>query len=279
MIYQSKETLLYLDNISVSYDEKVLTDPTKSYVLKNVNLEEKDTVREGVITGQTIAFVGRSGRGKSSLFKVLTGLLKPTDGRALVKDFNGADGAAKIVGEGDVGFVNQKYTLFRHKTVEESLFFALRNSKMTKEEKKFRVENILENWQMTNQRGKYPNEMSGGQQQRTAIMEQVLSSGNFIVLDEPFSGLDVGNIKSVKKSFSNITTENDLNTIIFSTHDINLAVELADSIHIVGHPIGESSYSTIVKSYDLKQMGLAWREFGVEHLDLVNQITNELLLS
>lgn len=269
--YSQKETLLYLDNVSVAYGDHV--------VLKDVNLIEKDTVRDGLTTGQTIAVVGRSGRGKSSLFKVLTGLIQPTVGKILIKDFNGAPGAAKQVGEGDVGFVNQKYTLFRHKTVEQSLMFALRKSKLTAQEKKERVEGLLEHWHMTEHRSKYPNELSGGQQQRTAIMEQVLSSGNFIVLDEPFSGLDVGNIESVKRSFQKIASENDLNTIIFSTHDINLAVELADSIYVVGKPEPQASYSTILKNYDLKSLGLAWQEFGASHLQLVNQIKQDLLNS
>jgi polar amino acid transport system ATP-binding protein len=100
-----------------------------------------------------------------------------------------------------------------------------------------------------------------------------------MILDEPFSGLDVGNIEKVKQSFDKISAANELNTIIFSTHDIRLAAELADSIYVVGFPEGETSYSTILKHYDLKAIGLAWQSYGDGHRKLVSDIKELLLKS
>lgn len=105
-----------------------------------------------------------------------------------------------------------------------------------------------------------------------------------MVLDEPFSGLDIGNIMSVKKAFQLINESHDLNTIIFSTHDIELAVELADSIYILGYPQQKdgklNSAGTILKHFDLKQMGLAWHDgFSSQHLDCVNMIKELMLKS
>ena len=100
-----------------------------------------------------------------------------------------------------------------------------------------------------------------------------------MVFDEPFSGLDVGNIQNVKNSFNLIQQSHELNTIIFSTHDMNLAVELADSIYVIGHKDGCKDHSTIVKHYDLKEMGLAWEQFSPEHLKLVEEIKQVLLNS
>jgi polar amino acid transport system ATP-binding protein len=91
---------------------------------------------------------------------------------------------------------------------------------------------------LTEHKDKYSCELSGGQRQRTAIIEQMLTSKHFMILDEPFSGLDVGNIEKVKLSFDKISAANELNTIIFSTHDIRLAVELSDSIYILGKHVG-----------------------------------------
>lgn len=273
MNYELKDTILYLDKVELGYGYGA----DYKCVLRDVNLVEKDVVREGYITGQVIAIVGRSGRGKSTLFKALTGLVKPRSGQVLVTELNSAvAGSAKMVGEGDVGFVDQKYTLFRHKTVYQTLMSAQRKSKRTKAEKKEVVDKYLTEWGLVKQKDQYPCELSGGQRQRTAIIEQILSSGHFMVLDEPFSGLDVGNIKSAKEAFDLIKEDHELNTIIFSTHDMQLAVELADSIYIVGHKDGNTEYSTIVNHYDLKEMGLAWREFGPEHLAFQKQLTTEL---
>lgn len=278
--YDQKDIVLHAESISVVYDGKT--------ILKDINFAERDTIRPGRAQGQTIAFVGRSGRGKSTLFKILTGLETPATGRVLIPDYsqpvsNGQQ-PAKIVQEGDVGFVNQKYTLFRHKTVYQALTFALRKSNLTKEEKKEKVLNHLRDWGLEKHRDAYPNELSGGQRQRTAILEQLLSSGYYMVLDEPFSGLDVGNILNVKKSFQLINESNELNTIIFSTHDIELAVELADSIYVIGYPSNGTEefhqYGTILKHYDLKQLGLAWHDgLRKEHLDCVNEIKEIMLRS
>jgi polar amino acid transport system ATP-binding protein len=100
-----------------------------------------------------------------------------------------------------------------------------------------------------------------------------------MVFDEPFSGLDVGNIEKVKQSFDKIQNNNELNTIIFSTHDIKLAIELADSIYVIGHPEGETEYSTILKNFDLKAMGLAWQEYGDGHRKVYNDIKELMLKS
>ncbi|GAA5030346.1 hypothetical protein GCM10011506_19450 [Marivirga lumbricoides] len=275
MSYSKENTLLYVENLSVAYGDKV--------IIKDINFVENDIVREGSTTGQVICFVGRSGRGKSTLFRALTGLVKPTTGKILIADTLTEGGNdAKEVCEGDVGFVDQKYTLFRNKTVYEALTFALRKQKLSKEEKHEKIISYLEEWGLEKVKDQYPNELSGGQRQRTAIIEQIFCSGHYMVLDEPFSGLDVGNIEDAKKAFNMISSLHSFNTIIYSTHDIELAAELADSIYVIGYPTidGEhANYGTIVKHFDMKELGLAWKEFGLGHIEVVKQIKAAMLAS
>jgi ABC-type nitrate/sulfonate/bicarbonate transport system ATPase subunit len=277
MSYRAEETILYVDKLSVGYKDKNGKD---KQILKDITIVEKDIIRDGhESTGQTIAFIGRSGRGKSTLFKALTGLLLPTSGQVLITDFKTTDKTdAKQVSEGDIGFVDQKYTIFRHKTVYQICQYALRKSTLTKPEKEALIKEYLTDWGLMEHKDKYSGELSGGQRQRTAIIEQMLTSKHFMILDEPFSGLDVGNIEKVKESFGRILSADEYNTIIFSTHDIRLAVELADSIYIVGFPEGET-VSTIVKHYDLKAMGLAWEPYGNGHRQVVTEIKELLLKS
>jgi ABC-type nitrate/sulfonate/bicarbonate transport system ATPase subunit len=277
--YEKKDTILHVDNIRVAYGDKV--------IISDVNFAEKDIFRPGRTQGQTIAFVGRSGRGKSTLFRALTGLEKPTVGRVLIPDFSKevVDGKqpAKMVNEGDVGFVNQKYTLFRNKTVYQALSFALRKSRLSKEEKHDKIMHYLRDWGLEPHKDQYPCELSGGQRQRTAILEQLLSSGYYMVLDEPFSGLDIGNIENVKTAFSLINESHELNTIIFSTHDIELAVELADSLYVLGYEDPgnpHEAYGTIIKHFDLKELGLAWHDgLSSFHHDCVMEIKQCMLRS
>lgn len=271
--YKVCEPLLYVDKLSVGYDGKM--------ILKDVSFVEHNITREGHnSTGQTIAFVGRSGRGKSTLFKALTGLIKPTTGQILITDMDSPDkDDAKPVREGDIGFVDQKYTLFRHETIDQIFMYALRKSKLTKPEKKELIDKYLNEWGLAEHRKKYSCELSGGQRQRTAIIEQMLTSKHFMILDEPFSGLDIGNIEKVKQSFKRISDDNEYNTIIFSTHDIKLAIEMADSIYVIGQPEGITDYSTIVKHFDLKAMGLAWTEYNDAHRAVFSDIYELMLRS
>lgn len=271
--YKVGEPLLCVDKLSVGYNGKM--------ILKDINLTEHNITREGhKSTGQTIAFIGRSGRGKSTLFKALTGLITPSTGQVLITDMDSEDkDDAKPVKEGDIGFVDQKYTLFRHETIDQICMYALRKSKLTKPEKKELIDKYLNEWGLAEHRNKYSCELSGGQRQRTAIIEQMLTSKHFMILDEPFSGLDVGNIEKVKQSFQRISDDNEYNTIIFSTHDIKLAIEMADSIYIVGFPEGVTDYSTIVKHFDLKAMGLAWSEYNDGHRAVYKEIYELLLRS
>ena len=276
MGHSFKESLLYVENLSIAYDDKI--------IIKDVSLIEKDVVREGVEnTGQTIAIVGRSGRGKSTFFKALTGLVKPQTGKILIKDFTSKEeNAAKPVQEGDIGFVDQKYTLFRHKTVTQTLQFALRKSALSQTEKDKKIKEYINKWGLETCVDKYPNELSGGQRQRTAIIEQLFSSDQFIIMDEPFSGLDVGNIEEVKKAFDLLSETSEYNTLLFSTHDIKLAIELSQSIYVIGYPTingDKKDYGTVVAKYDLRDMGLAWKEYGEDHRKLYKEIVHQMMIS
>ena len=235
MSYKEKDTILYLDKVSVGYPDK--NDHKKvNMILKDISLMEKDIVRDGhTATGRIIAIIGRSGRGKSTFFKALTGLLKPTSGKVLIPNFDGKHGMdAKEVEVGDVGLVNQGYTLFRHKTVNQIMHYAMRKDKRPLTEKNAVITAYLTEWDLIEHINKYPVEMSGGSRQRVAILEQLLTSKHFIVLDEMTSGLDPSAKEHVRESINKVANLDELNTIIMSTHDIEFAVSMADSIYVIG---------------------------------------------
>lgn len=277
---ESEQPILTVEDLSVAYDGKK--------IIQDIQLIEKDVTRPGMIQGQSIAIVGRSGRGKSTFFRSLAGLEKPTTGHIMLSDLSCETEDClpplKHVAEGDVGFVDQNYTLFRHKTIQQAMEFCMRKDKRSKKEKAEVIETHLYNWGLEQVKDQYPNELSGGQRQRTAILEQVLSSTNYIILDEPFSGLDVGNIQNVINAFQLINQSHELNTIIFSTHDIDLAVRLADVIYVIGYPTLENGeldrIGTIVNKFDLKAEGLAWQDqFSNRHFQMAETVRAAILQS
>ena len=187
------------------------------------------------------------------------------------------------VREGDVGFVSQNYVLFRHKTILQAMHFAMRKREdLTETEKEQTIERHLKDWGLYQVKDQYPNELSGGQRQRTAILEQVLSSTNYIIMDEPFSGLDVGNIQNVINAFRLINLSHELATIIFCTHDIELAVQLADSLYVIGYPKRPDGtmdpVGTLVNHFDMKERGVAWSDrLSREHQVLVEEVKQAIL--
>lgn len=223
--------------------------------------------------GQIVAVLGRSGGGKSTFFKLLAGLNKPTTGEILIP--NGGD-ILTPVKEGAVGFVQQTYPLSRNQSVRSMLMEAAAMGKVPRRERRAMVDQYLKDWGIYNQSGQSANQLSGGQRQRVAIIEQLLCSHHFIILDEPFSGLDVKNTEALKETFRKITTVDEINTIFFSTHVIQLATELADQIFVIGYEYDEQGNQleggTIVAQYDLKAMGIAWRPYGAEHRKLRYEI-------
>ncbi len=275
-IYTEHECLIEINNLYVQYEDKI--------ILRNIGNETipfriNDIHREGIKQGQVVAVLGKSGSGKSTLFKCIAGLVPPSKGRIIIpKDFTSKE--YKNIEEGDVGFVQQSYPLSRNQSVFDMLKDAVVMGKH-KEDAETIINNYLSDWGLTEQKNLFPKQLSGGQKQRVAIIEQLLCSHFFIVLDEPFSGLDVKNIEEVKDAIQTLTTTSEINTVIFSTHNIELAVSIADSIYLISKEKdsqgSELPGGTITAHYDLKKLGIAWTPYSKEHISIVEKLKAKML--
>ncbi len=277
--YTLAEDLVIVEDISVAYGNKI--------IIRDIGTDQipfviKDVQRVNMHQGQTVAVLGRSGRGKSTFFKALTGIVNPVKGSIKIPD-DKKPGNYRNVKEGDVGFVQQNFPLSRNQTVFQMLKDAIEQGNTPSSQHSDIINEQLEKWGLIEQKNLATNQLSGGQKQRVAIIEQLLCSHHFMIFDEPFSGLDVCNIEDVKDSFKKITTSNEINTIIFSTHDIELAVELADVIYIMGYVQNTAGQfepgGTLVGCYDLKKLNLAWTNYSNEHKELVDMIKKQFAVS
>ncbi len=277
--YTLAEDLLVVENLTVAYGNKVII---RDIGTAQIPFVIKDIQRENMQQGQTVAVLGRSGRGKSTFFKAITGIVQPNTGSIKIPDTK-QQGYFRIVKEGDVGFVQQNFPLSRNQTIYQMLQNAAAQGQIAVGERNTIIDHHIESWGLKEQRNLAPNQLSGGQKQRVAIIEQLLCSHHFMVFDEPFSGLDICNIEDVRDSFRKITAINEINTIIFSTHDIDLAVELADQIYIIGYEQNTSGQfvpgGTLVGYYDLKKLNLAWQDFSAGHKELVDMIKKQFRFS
>ena len=249
--YAYKDPILTLDNISMSFQGEP--------ILRDISAQVLDVTRPNMRQGQVVGFYGRSGIGKSVLCRIMAGLIRPSGGTVAVGQ------AQQAVAPGMVGFVQQRYPLFDHRTLLDNLLVAAQR-KYAPAEAHQHVEAYLERFGLTPHRRKYPALLSGGQRQRAAIAQQLLCSDHLILLDEPFSGLDVAMIDEVKRIIVEVTTMDELNTVIIVSHDIVTTTALADRLWLLGYEHDAAGAlvpgATISPQhqYNLAEMGLAWHE-------------------
>ena len=243
--YIKQDTLIKVENVSLSYGDKL--------ILRDVNFEIKDIVRPGITQGQVVSLIGRSGIGKTQLFKILAGLNNPSSGKITLH-------SGKPVKPGDMGVVFQNFYLFEWRTIYQSLeLSAKKNPNFKGHDIKKEINKYAEQFQLSEHLSKYPQQLSGGQKQRVSIIQQLLNGSSFILFDEPFSGLDVLVLEKIINLILQVSLSDEFKTLIIVSHDIETAVSLSDTVFILGKE-GNKEGATIKKEIDLCSRGLAWNE-------------------
>ena len=237
-------TLLQVQNINLQYDDKI--------ILHDINFCIKDIIRPGVQQGQVVSLIGRSGIGKTQLFKILSGLQQPTSGNVWINQ-------QQQVKAGDMGVIFQNYYLFEWRTIVQSLMMAAKQNPLLKGEEKTIIDKYATDFNLKEHLHKYPQQLSGGQKQRVSIIQQLLKGSNFLLLDEPFSGLDVCMLDKVTDLLLQLSISDELKTLIIVSHDISTSVAISDTVFILGNEVGKPG-ATIKKEIDLIERGLAWQQ-------------------
>lgn len=206
--------------------------------IKNLNFKYKNSL-ENVIKdfnlnikkGDIVCILGESGCGKSTILRLIAGLDEPFSGSISINDKIVVDENNFVYPENrGIGMVFQDYALFPHMTVEENIKFGLK--KMTSEEKKKRVKEVLRLINLQGYEKRYPYELSGGQQQRVALARAIAPKPSLILLDEPFSNLDAHLQSKIRQELKEIIKETGI-TSIFVTHDKEDAEAIADEIVVL----------------------------------------------
>ena len=256
--YNKKETLLRASNVSLCYGDKC--------ILRDIDFSIRDIVRPGLQQGQVVSLVGRSGIGKTQLFRVLSGLQKPSSGTITIHERKPAEvggGAIEVwrdrpVQPGDMGVIFQNYYQFGWRTVRQSLLLAARKNAALAGKEEDAIRDYATRFDIGDVLGRYPSQLSGGQQQRVSIIQQLLKGSDFLLLDEPFSGLDICVLEKVTELLLQVSLSDELKTLIIVSHDIATTVAISDTVFILGRT-ADGEGSTLVREIDLIERGLAWR--------------------
>ncbi len=207
--------LLEVQSCRQAYHKEANTDLV---VLDDVNL----TIREGEI----VALLGRSGSGKSTLLRIVAGLLQPTAGNVLWhgRPLDGpADGVAMVF---------QSFALFPWLTVRENVELGLEARGIPKAERERRAEEAIDLIGLGGFEGAYPKELSGGMRQRVGLARALVVHPDLLLMDEPFSALDVLTAETLRTDLIDLWSEKKLpvKSVLMVTHNIEEAVLMANRI-------------------------------------------------
>jgi NitT/TauT family transport system ATP-binding protein len=217
--------LIQIENVSVAYGS-----PSRP-VLSNVDLRIEE--------GEFVCLLGQTGCGKSTLLRLVLGSERPASGRVLI------DGVERRQPDRTCGFVPQKYSLFPDKTVlgnitfgpEVNEFHLLRRltPQYFRKRRQFRQEALRYIRRLGLQdadAGKYPEQLSGGMQQRVAIAQALINKPRILLLDEAFSALDPGTRKDMQRLIRQLWRDTGI-TVLFVTHNTQEALYLSSRVIVL----------------------------------------------
>lgn len=203
--------LLRAENITKIYDGRT--------IIQNINIHLE--------RGELISLLGLSGAGKTTLFQCISGLVKPEEGRVLLK---GEDITGK---PGNISYMLQKDLLLPHKKVIDNVSLPLVIKGMKRKEARAMANPFFEQFGLQGTQEQYPAQLSGGMRQRAALLRTYLASTTgAALLDEPFSALDTITKGQIHEWYLDVMNKIDLSTL-FITHDIDEAIKLSDRVYIM----------------------------------------------
>lgn len=207
-----------IEGLALSFDQ----DGRRTDVLRGLDLQ--------VAAGEFVALVGASGVGKSTLLRVLIGLAQPTAGKVRV--------APDPAAERPMALVFQDARLLPWRRVVSNVAFGLEKTPLDRAARKARAMQSLAVVGLADLADRWPWQLSGGQRQRVALARALAVRPSILLMDEPFSALDVATRESLQDELLRVWRQMG-KTVIFVTHDIDEAVYLADRIVALGGKPGE----------------------------------------
>lgn len=207
-------SLINISNISLTYHS--IKAETKAIDALNFSIEK----------GEFVSIIGPSGCGKSTLLNIISGLLKPSEGKVIYNDKDIKNRLDKM------GYMFQKDYLFEWLSVRSNVMLGLKIKKLDTEENIKRADKLLESYQLDRFKNHKPTELSGGMRQRVALIRTLALNPDVLLLDEPFSALDYQTRLKVCDDVKGIIKKEG-KTAVMVTHDLGEAIATSDRVIVL----------------------------------------------
>jgi len=199
----------------------------KKYKQRTVVKDVTFDVRQGEIVG----LLGPNGAGKTTSFYMIVGLIKPNEGRIYLEDEDITDAPMYRRAQKGIGYLAQEASVFRKLSVEDNIKAVLEMGKMTNEEQKDKLEELIDEFSLQKVRKNRGDLLSGGERRRTEIARALAADPKFILLDEPFAGVDPIAVEEIQFMVAKLRTRNI--GILITDHNVQETLSITDRAYLL----------------------------------------------
>ena len=219
------------------------------YVVENLSLE--------ISSGEIVGLLGPNGAGKTTSFQIIVGLIRPDGGSIEIDDEDISHFPIHMRAKRGIGYLPQEPSVFRSLTVEQNILaIAELRKDINKKEQTALVDELLEEFRLGQIRTRRATKLSGGERRRLEIPRTLAIKPKFILMDEPFAGVDPISIGSMKSEIQGLANKNI--GILITDHQVRETLEICHRAYIVneGHVIAEGTTDTILSNRKVRQVYL-----------------------
>lgn len=192
-------------------------------VVKGVTVE--------VNQGEIVGLLGPNGAGKTTSFYMIVGLVKPDSGKVFLDDIDITNAPMYKRSQMGIGYLPQEVSVFRKLSVEDNIMAILELTDLNKEERKNRLEQLLNEFSLQHVRKNLGNRLSGGEKRRTEIARALATNPKFVLLDEPFAGVDPIAVEDIQSIVSELKQRNI--GILITDHNVQETLSITDRAYLL----------------------------------------------
>ena len=181
--------------------------------------------------GEIVGLLGPNGAGKTTSFYMIVGLIKPQAGRILLDDIDITSFPMYKRAQNGIGYLAQEASVFRKLSVEDNILSVLQLSKLSKKQQKEKMEALLEEFGLTHLRKSRGDLLSGGERRRTEIARALATDPKFVLLDEPFAGVDPVAVEDIQKIVAHLKKKNI--GILITDHNVQETLAITDKTFLM----------------------------------------------
>lgn len=181
--------------------------------------------------GEIVGLLGPNGAGKTTTFYMTVGFIKPNQGKVFLDEQDITKMPMYKRAQLGIGYLPQEASVFRKLTVEDNIYAVLEMTKLNKDERKTKLEDLIEEFSLEKVRKSNGDTLSGGERRRTEIARALATDPSFILLDEPFAGIDPLAVEDIQSIVAKLRTKNI--GILITDHDVQATLNITDRAYLM----------------------------------------------